>query len=619
MVLLKRLRFITLPLIMLCWAQAADSAPLKFAWLTDTHVGSPTGAADLQIVVHDIRENDSISFVIVSGDISELDVGENLTLAKTILDSLNRPYYIIPGNHDTKWTSSGGGLFEQLWGADRFNVEMGKFRFIGHHQGPILRMGAGYIDPEDIAWIDSILQAMPDPRQKVFMVMHYPLNPAIDNWYALRDVIRPYNIQAILHGHGHANRIMTYEGIPGVMSRSILRREKQPTGYSIVDIVADQAKFFERVPLSDSLRLWYTLNLGDFDSRDSLSLPYPDYSENDSSGVKELWRVSTGSLITSSPTVSKSKVFVSTVAGAVLALDLNSGKKEWSWQGHGAIHATPAVKGSRLIIGSVDSSITCLSTKNGKTLWVTHTSDPVFGSPLIHGRKVFIGSGDGIMRALNLRSGEVKWSYSEIDGYIETKPILRGNNIMFGAWDGSFYSLNAKNGSLNWKWSQGKPGLLLSPAACWPVATQDNVFIVAPDRSMSALKIADGESLWRKTGHRVRESIGISEDGKTVFARTMQDTILAIDSESEQFQINWIEHIGFGYDIAPNGLIEKAGKLFFSTDDGRVYCLDSSTGKVLWHHRISSGLINTLTPLDANTVLCTGTDGNVTLLKYDGS
>ncbi|NQV30289.1 MAG: PQQ-binding-like beta-propeller repeat protein [Candidatus Marinimicrobia bacterium] len=616
MVCLKRLLLITQSMLTLCWAQAADLPTIKFAWLTDTHVGSPTGAADLRIVVNDIQSNDSISFVIVSGDISELDVGENLTLAKTILDSLNRPYYIIPGNHDTKWTSSGGGLFEQLWGADRFNVEIGEFRFIGHHQGPLLRMGAGYIDPDDITWIDSILQAMPDPRQKVFMVMHYPLDPAIDNWYALRDVIRPFNIQAIFHGHGHATRVTSYAGIPGVMSRSILRRGLQPTGYSIVDIEDDLAKFFERIPLTDSLRMWHKLRLGDIDTRDSIGLPYPDYSENDSSGVEELWQISTGSLITSAPTVYKSKVVIGTIAGEVLALSLNSGEKEWSWQAEAAIHSTPAVKGSRLVIGSVDSSITCLSLKDGKLLWRTHTSDPVLGSPLIHGRKVFIGSGDGIFRALKLKTGEVEWSYSDINGYIETKPILVNNKIMFGAWDGSFYALDAKNGRLKWKWSQGKPGLLLSPAACWPVATKETVFIVAPDRSMTAIKIATGETLWRKVGHRVRESIGISEDGKTVFARTMQDTVLAVDSQAEQFKLKWIKHIGFGYDIAPNSLIEKEGNLFFSTDDGRVYCLDSSTGKILWHHRISSGLINTLYPIDANTVVCTGTDGKVTLLKF---
>ncbi len=600
----------------LTFSQTESSEQFKFAWLTDTHVGALTGEQDLRIVVNDINTLDSIDFVIVSGDISELDVRPHLTVAKRILDSLNVPYHIIPGNHDTKWSSSGGGLFEQLWGSDRFNFEVGEFRFIGHHQGPLMRMGAGYSDPDDIAWIDSILTSLPDPRQKIFMVQHYPLDTSIDNWYAVQDVIRPYNIQAILHGHGHANRVKSYEGITGIMSRSILRRKQQPTGYSIVELKPDVAEFYERVPLADSLHFWHSLALGDRDFTDSTRLPYPDYSQNNKSGVKEVWQQATGSLITSAPTVADGQVYVSTTKGTVLAYDLDSGNELWSWQGAGAIHSTPAVKGSRVVIGGVDSSITCLATRDGRQLWQTHTTDPVLGSPLIVGRQVYVGSGDGIMRALNLRNGKIKWTSTDIDGYIETRPVVADKKIMFGAWGGAFYALNLKNGELAWKWSNPKPGLLYSAAACWPVVSDSKVFIVAPDRALSAIDIHTGDTVWRKTGHKVRESIGLSEDGKTVFARTMWDSVMAVESTVDAFKLNWITHAGFGFDIAPNAIVEADGHAFVATDNGSVYCFDSPTGAVLWQHRVSDGLLNTLAVLDGNRVVCTGTDGKVTLLEY---
>ncbi len=113
--------------------QTAIEEPIKFAWLTDTHVGARTGEEDLRIVVEDINKQSNIDFVIVSGDVSEMDVGDNLQIAKQILDSLKRPYHIISGNHDTKWSFSGGGHFEALWDSDRFNFEVGEFRFIGYH------------------------------------------------------------------------------------------------------------------------------------------------------------------------------------------------------------------------------------------------------------------------------------------------------------------------------------------------------------------------------------------------------------------------------------------------------------------------------------------------------
>ncbi len=591
-------------------------SPIKFAWLTDTHVGGRTGAEDLSIVVHDINKNDSISFAIVSGDITELDVGQNLQLAKAILDSLNIPYYIIPGNHDLKWSSSGGQRFEQLWGADKFNIVVGEYRFIGIHQGPVLRMGAGYIDPADISWVESILQSLVDPMQKVFIVLHYPLDSAIDNWHALRDVLRPHNIQAVLHGHGHANRATSYEGIPGVMSRSILRRGQQPTGYTIVDLFPAYANFTERIPLADSTHFWHSLALGVTNSQDSLYLPYPDYSENDTSGVEVVWQYKTGSLITSAPAVENNQAFISTVGGDLMALDLESGQVNWSWQAGGAIHSTPAVKGPRVIIGSVDSTISCIASQSGELLWQVKSTAPVFSSALIQGRKVYMGNGDGHFQALNLKNGKQKWSFSQGSGYIETKPVLAHGKIMYGAWDESIYALNARNGHLEWKWSQGRSGLLYSPAACWPVVAQNKLFIVAPDRVMSAINISTGETVWRKSGHRVRESIGITEDGMNVFARTMQDSVVSVKTAGDAFELDWIKHIGFGYDIAPNAMMEKNGYIFFSTDNGSVFCIERTTGNLVWRHRISDGLVNTLEVIDSKRVICTAADGNVTMLKY---
>ncbi|MEA3286823.1 MAG: PQQ-binding-like beta-propeller repeat protein [Candidatus Marinimicrobia bacterium] len=598
------------------WSQTTDSTTISFAWLTDTHVGASTGYDDLHSVTRDISQDGSISFAIVSGDVSEMDVGQNLMLAKSLLDSMNIPYLIIPGNHDTKWSSSGGERFEQIWGADRFNKEIGEFRFIGIHQGPMLRMGDGYIDPADITWVDSILQALPDPRQKIFIVQHYPLDPSVDNWYAFMDVIVPYNIQAVLHGHGHGNRVTSFEGIPGIMSRSTLRRKQDSSGYTLVRLQDNQADFYEKSLATDSLELWHSLPLGNHDYRDSLRLPLPDYSHNETSGVTLAWQTSVGSLITSNPTLHDNTVFVSTMSGAVIALDISNGQPTWNWQGQGAIHSTPAIRGDRLIVGSVDSTITCLSGSDGKLKWQIKTTGSVLGSPLIHKNRVYIGSGDGVFRCLNLRNGKVKWAYPEIGGYIETRPIMAEDKIMFGAWDGSFYALHAKRGELLWKWSDGRSGLLYSPAACWPVSAHGKVFVVAPDRAMTAIDNANGETVWRKTGHKVREMIGISEDGETIFARTMQDSVFAINSASDEFELKWDRHVGFGYDFNAAAMVEQDGRLYFSTKDGWVYCLDSSTGELLWHYRVSDGLVNAVEPVNGNAVLTTAADGKVSLLSF---
>jgi 3',5'-cyclic AMP phosphodiesterase CpdA len=159
-------RFRCLGVLFFCTSFAfAQTPPFRFAWLSDTHVGSITGAADLRHTLRDINAMRDIDFVMLSGDITEKGSNAELELAKAILDSLNKPYYLIPGNHDTKWSESGATKFPELWGSDKFVFEHGGYCFIGLHQGPIMRMGDGHFAPEDLRWLDSVLVNLPDKNQ----------------------------------------------------------------------------------------------------------------------------------------------------------------------------------------------------------------------------------------------------------------------------------------------------------------------------------------------------------------------------------------------------------------------------------------------------------------------
>lgn len=81
-----------------------------------------------------------------------------------------------------------------------------------------------------------------------------------------------------------------------------------------------------------------------------------------------------------------------------------------------------------------------------------------------------------------------------------------------------------------WKWNNGSSIRNYSPASCIPVTQDGVVYIVAPDRYMTAIDIATGKTLWRNNDATVRESIGISADGKWVYGKTMQDTIVAYNT-----------------------------------------------------------------------------------------
>lgn len=609
----KLLLFILLITIQL----QAQNPAFRFAWLSDTHVGSSTGEEDLRSSIADINENINVDFTIISGDITESGKTSDLKIAKDILDKLNKPYYIIPGNHDTKWSESGAAAFPGLWGHDRFVFRYRDFVFLGMHEGPVLRMADGHFAPEDLRWLDSEIGKFKGTSQKVIFVTHYPLDDQIDNWFEVIRRLKEINTQMVLVGHGHANRVQNYEGIHGIMGRSNLRAGKQTGGYNIVEIRNDSAFFSERIPKAETKPFWTSLSFSKkYDPVDTVKHPVPDFSVNKQFPfVREKWKFDTGYLVTASPVVSGNTVVAGNSNGDIYGLDITSGKTLWKYNAGSPVYSPVAAERNYIVAAAANGNVICLNSTDGKPLWIKKTPGPLVAAPVIKEGTIYLGSSEGVFRAMNISDGNIAWEYKDVKGFIETKPLITPDKVIFGAWDNYLYALNRKDGSLVWKWSNGRSEILLSPAACWPVASDGKVFVAAPDRYLTALDINSGRPVWRTNKFLVRECVGISEDQATVYSKCMRDTVFSFKGASNELEAKWVRNTGFGYDIAPSMLIEKEGNLFFSTKNGFIYSLNASDGGTKWVHRSGTGLINTLLPISADKVLVTSMDGFIILLE----
>jgi outer membrane protein assembly factor BamB/Icc-related predicted phosphoesterase len=595
----------------------SDAQQFRFAWLSDTHVGSSTGAADLSNSVRDINTMEDISFVIISGDITEMGFDGQLDLARSVLDSLKKPYYIIPGNHDTKWSPSGCTKFTSLWGKDRFVFEFERYRFIGMHEGPIMKMGDGHFPPEDIRWLDSVLTSLPDKNQPLFFVTHYPLDPGIDNWYEVTERLKRFNTQAVLVGHEHQNRAADFEGIPGIVARSNLRGNKSFGGYTLVDVKADSMFFTERIPGALPVSPWRRLKLGQREyAKDTTGYQRPDFSINKIfARSKALWSINTGYTIASTPAVWKDYVVVGNSSGVVQCYSLKTGSPCWSYKTAGTVYSTPDAADGKIVVGSSDKYIYCFDIQTGTVAWKFQTGAPVVAAACIEKGTAYVGGSDGVFRAIDVQSGKLKWEYNGVSGFVECRPLIYRDKVIFGAWDTYLYALNVEDGSLAWKWTNGNSGILYSPAACWPVGSDGKIFIVAPDRFMTAVDAESGKTLWRSKRYQVRECVGVSRDGQRIYAKCMTDTVVAFSAAAATQQELWATACGFGYDIDPSMLIEHENIVQFGTKNGFVFGLDGKTGMVLWNHRIGVTVAHTPVALDDHRMIVTDLDGTITLLK----
>ncbi len=607
-----------LPIVLLffVFAQAQTIKPFRFAFISDTHIGSPNGGAeeDLRRTVADINSMTDIDFVVVTGDVTELGKDDELKLAKKLLDSLRIRYFIIPGNHDTGWSESGGLSFSRTFGSDKFHFVHNGIHLIGCASGPYVRMSDGHVPRDAVNWLEKELSKIKSGEPIVFL-NHYPLDNGLDNWYQVIELLKKQNTLIALCGHGHSNRTVQAEGIPSVMGRSNLRAKQLEGGYNLVDIKEDSIYFTERKPLSKTQHLWKAVALENHHYEQNKQFPRPDFSVNQQyPQVNPKWIYQSGANVISTPVVVHNLVVFGNQNGTIEALDLQNGKRKWKIETRAPIFSSPAAKDEKIIVANADGIIYCLSAK-GKILWKFKCDKAVLGSPVIENNVVYIGGSDGRFSAYDLNSGRPIWSNSTIAGPIVSKPVLTTDKIVFGAWDTNLYCLDKGNGKIVWKWNNGSPVINFSPAACIPVIKDDVVYIVAPDRYLSAINLNSGKTLWRTNEATVRESIGISGDEKLIYGKTMQDTIVAFFTNSERPQLAWKMNAGFGYEHVPSMLIEKEGKVFFGTRNGVVYSINPTNQQINWAYKIDNSMVNTVQVLSGKELIASTMDGKVALLQ----
>lgn len=590
----------------------------SFALLTDTHISTsnPRPMEDLQRSIADINQNSSIEFVVVTGDLTENGDLASIQAIKNALDQLNVPYYAASGNHETTWSESGVMDFSRVFGDSRFAFTHNDMYFIGFNSGPVIRMADGHVAPQDITWLkhnlDSVSAAGNTP---IFVFTHYPLrNGDVDNWYDVTDVLRQHNVQCIMGGHYHRNLHFDCDGISDVLNRSNMRDKDGNNGYAIIQ-VTDSIRFFEK-RIKETARQWLSLPFEKKTYGPSNQELRPDFTINkEYANVQRVWHCSLKGGIYSTPVTDGRSLFIGDDVGCLYSLNLKSGKTNWTFNTGMRIVGSPAVSEGVVVFGSANYNIYGLDAKTGKELWHISTNQAVMGAATIENGIAYIGGGDGRMFAIDIHTGKIKWSFDELKNYVLTRPLVYNQKLYFGTWDTHFYALNLADGSLAWKWNNGNGNPKLSPASVWPVAANGKIFITAPDRYFTCLDAETGEQVWRTKEYKVRETVGLSEDGKTVYSKCMWDTIVAMDATVAEPITRWATHAGFGYEHNPAMPLEKDGTLWVSTKNGLLLGVDAQNGNVMWRHKIGNSILNTPLPLSGTECIFTSSEGTITYIR----
>jgi len=217
--------------------------------------------------------------------------------------------------------------------------------------------------------------------------------------------------------------------------------------------------------------------------------------------------------------------FFSQPKHVVWALERDTGKELWHFDGAGAQYVEGGVIGGDLfIIGNSDGNVYALDVDSGVLRWVFETGHRVWATPLIVSDTVYIGSMDHHLYALNLSDGRMRWDF-RADGAFASTPALRDGTFYIGAFDDHLYAIDAHTGTERWRfagenWFWGGP-----------VVHTDTVYAADVNGNVYAVDAETGEQVWRQAlDVPVRAGPALVEDGSKLFVGSQNGTLYALDT-----------------------------------------------------------------------------------------
>jgi outer membrane protein assembly factor BamB len=280
---------------------------------------------------------------------------------------------------------------------------------------------------------------------------------------------------------------------------------------------------------------------------------------------KEKWKYQAGDEIKSSAAVNGNTVYFGDEKGTFHALDTSSGQKKFTFQAEAAIPASPMIYQDHILVGSYDQYLYCLK-PDGSVHWKLETEGYIHGTPAISNGNAYVAGCDGFLRIIQITDGSEKQKL-KLGAYVGASPAIHQERLYVGTFGNQFLGVDLKQLKISWQYE--------NPAARFPfysspAVTARAVYVGGRDKLMHSFDAQTGKELWSfPAKSRVESSPVIS--GNTVYFGTVGGQIygLATDSGKTIWEYDAAEAV-----VASPAIAE--GKMVIGTKGGVLYCFGGS-------------------------------------------
>ena len=237
-------------LLLLAAGMAHGGESFTFVQLCDPQLGAGGLAHDTDTLGKAVAQINALkpAFVVFCGDYTETPGDEAATRAfNEIAAGLAMPYHLVPGNHDVGPGSvrTSVGQYKRRYGADRFSVDHGGWRFVGVNTALWVHEDARATAEQD-AWFEEALREGKARGLHLAVAQHVPpfvLTPGEADGYGnlplarrtwLLGVLREHGVRLLLAGHVHANlRHRHGETVIAMTASTSINRDNAPMGFRL--------------------------------------------------------------------------------------------------------------------------------------------------------------------------------------------------------------------------------------------------------------------------------------------------------------------------------------------------------------------------------------------------
>lgn len=317
-----------------------------------------------------------------------------------------------------------------------------------------------------------------------------------------------------------------------------------------------------------------------------------------STNLSVRWTYETGSSVESTAAVVGDRVYVGTMTGALLALDLTTGRLRWKYlTGGNAISAAPLVQGTRVYVGDEGGTFHCVNAINGMKHWTFGTGGEIKSSAIYVDGSVLFGSYDSNLYRLDANTGRKLWQYTA-EAQVHCTPTEAAGLVMIAGCDGFLRMIDLRTGQ------EKRSALLGGNFAGAPAYASGAVYVGSMDGRYWGVRLSDARILW--------ERAEVSRSGAIYAAPAVMGDALIFASRSDTVfranratgEVEWTAHTRSDVNSSP---VINGGQVLFGSSDGNIYRVGLNDGQKNWTYNTGSAI--SASPAIGQRRLVIGTEG----------